>query len=82
MIMFHCSASSPVERNQQLAGKNGVKPWHDTGQAQLTKQLAAAEAVAEQANEELLAAYKRAEAAETEANSHHVTKTELKVMHP
>ena len=59
-----------------------MKPWHDTGQAQLTKQVEAAEAVAKQANEELLAAYRRAEAAETEAKSHHVTRLELKVMHP
>ena len=63
-----------------MAGKNGVKPWHDTGQARLTKQLEAAEAVAKQANEELLAAYRRAEAAETEGNSHHATRQELKVM--
>lgn len=74
-----CSASSFAEKSQQLAGKNGVKAWHDTGQALLTQQLEAAQEVAKQANEELLAAYKRAEAVENEANSHVATKQELKV---
>ena len=75
-----CSLSSFADRSHQLAGRNGVKPLHDPGNELLLKRLEAAEGIARQANEELLAAYRRAEAAEQEGASHQATKQDLKVM--
>lgn len=63
----------------QLASRNLAKPWNDSSAEAMTKQLAASEAVARQAKEELLSAYSRAEIAEQEAARHQATKKELKV---
>lgn len=78
MCLFHSAASS-VEGNRHLAGRNGIKHLHDPGGDILAKQLEAAEAVVKQANEELLQAYKRAQAAESEAAAHQATKLRLRV---
>lgn len=60
-------------------GRNGIKPLHDPGGEALTQQLQAAEAVAKQAKEDLLAAYRRADLAEADAACHQTTKEHLKV---